>query len=133
MYLYTSTNRYCNAYPIHTHTHTHARTHTRTHCMSIHEGGYNPELWPVRNCYISTDMCQAHTFSLCIKGFVILWPHFSFTKVKIYTENKKGGPSQVLYFMIRLTLCHSLFLSLFPRVLWSSSTVTNMFYTYVCI
>jgi hypothetical protein len=42
-------------------------------------------------------------------------------------------PSQMSCFMILLMLCHSLFLSLFPRVPWSSSIVTNMFYTWVCI
>jgi hypothetical protein len=39
-------------------------------------------------------------------------------------------PAQMLCFVILLTLCHSLFLSLFPWVPWSSSTSIN---TWVCI
>jgi hypothetical protein len=37
-------------------------------------------------------------------------------------------PTQMLCFTRLLTLCHSPFLSLLPRVPWSSSTITNMFY-----
>jgi hypothetical protein len=39
----------------------------------------------------------------------------------------------ILCFTIFLMLCHSLFLSLFPRVPWSSFTITNMFYIWICI
>jgi hypothetical protein len=44
--------------------------------------------------------------------------------------------SQMLCFMtvlIVLMLYHCLFLSLFPRVLQGSSTITNMFYIWICI
>jgi hypothetical protein len=39
----------------------------------------------------------------------------------------------VWYFTILLMLYRSLFLSLFPRGPWSSSTVTSMFDFWVCI
>jgi hypothetical protein len=42
-------------------------------------------------------------------------------------------PSQMLDFIVLLMLYHSLFLAFFHQVPWSSSTVTNMFYIWICI
>jgi hypothetical protein len=42
-------------------------------------------------------------------------------------------PLRMLCSMVLRMFCHSLFLSLFPQVLYSSSTVTNLFFIGVCM
>jgi hypothetical protein len=75
-----------------------------------------------------TFVCSTPSIALHYP-FISQSPFFNmFQYVSLYPLS-----SQMLCFRILLMLYHSLFPSIFPWVLWGSSTITNMFFVYVLI
>jgi hypothetical protein len=107
---------------------------------------------PLHTLYLFYSPVFHYYFSWCSKEFLsvsLLWVYFDpFNPFVTLTYPISSHPpffislpcislyplpSQMLCFMTLLVFYRSLFLSLFLQVPWSSSTITNMLYIWVCM